>query len=1050
MPKSSLPNSAWKKAVKAAADPERAERFAELLLAGAAITEASEEQTRILCALFSGSQVLSEQLLQKPEWLALVTPENLAHPRRDQGLRNELYGLVQPCLDRQDYAGVLGHVRRFKQREMLRVAARDLARLARTEETIREISDVADACLAAVFNACWLQLTERFGRPYHQDAAEKWQPTGFAVLGLGKLGGQELNYSSDVDVMFVYDDEGGVFKGSPGKNAKPVLTDHQFFTRLAEAFIAEVRRLTPDGALFRIDLRLRPEGDTGPLVRSLAGYENYYAQWGQTWERMMLIKARGVAGSVSLAGEFLELVQTFRFPRSLTEHALGEMAAMKQRIEDEIVKSGELDRNVKLGRGGIREIEFITQTLQMLHGGKNPFLHGAQTLPMLDKLVQYKLLPEADAVALKAAYCFLRDVEHRCQMDQNRQTHIIPLEASARERLARLMDFKGWKNFEAARAAHSGRVRALYDRLLKAESANPAAMLPREFEAAESEWRKLLPNRSFRDPDKAFKLLKEFALGPGYGHISGRTTDLAWRLIPKFLSLCPARATPDVAGFNVPADQEPLLGTDKLPPHLSDPDRVLARLDTFISEYGARATLYEVWANNPSLFGLLLLLFDRSEFLAEVAIRTPDMVEELMLSGHLRRRKAAAEILKELQHGQDDPDQRMWLRRYHKSEFMRVGLRHILGLADHEQNFEELSALADACLQYALEIVLRRVRRKTPPFAIIGLGKLGGCELNYGSDLDIIFVAPSATRNLSALQKLAAQVMDLLSGATELGVAFATDARLRPDGEKGLLVNTLEAYEDYYRRRAMLWEIQSLTRLRPVAGDLAVGQKFLRLAAALTDFRPANVAAGFPFSVSPVPVAASRQSAADGVDETWRRSAETPLRLTGSKAGAVLPRTGLHCYAPDWKQSVHKMRRRVEQERTPKGKEALAFKTGAGGLMDAEFMAQALCLEHGWQEASTLRALLRAQAEGALPSEDAASLIDNYRQLRRMEAILRRWSYEGEDLLPDDPAALYRVAVRCGWRNAEEFMRALAGWRAAVREIYMKFFKPPPVGVLPP
>ena len=1022
MAQPTFPSPIWKKAVHACADPERARRRLPHLLettAGAALA-ASEEQARILCALFAGSQVLSEQLLAQPAWLARLTPENLQRARRDQELRHELHGLVQSRLGQQDYAGALAEIRRGKQSEMLRIAARDLARLSHAAEIIREISDVADACLSEVLNVCLAQLTGRLGRPFHQDAEGQWRPTAFAVIGLGKLGGQELNYSSDVDVIFVYDDEGGVFKTPPGKNVKPVLTNHQFFTRLAKSFIAEVGRLTPEGMLFRIDLRLRPEGHAGPLVRSLASYENYYAQWGQTWERMMLIKARGVAGSSSLAGEFLEMIQPFRFPRSLTEHALSEMAAMKQRIEDEVVRSGELDRNVKLGRGGIREIEFVAQTQQLLQGGRNPFLHGAQTLPMLTKLVQYKLLQEKEAAALREAYCFLRDVEHRCQMDQNRQTHTIPLDPTARERLARLMGFKGWKPFEAARAAHAKRVRALYDRLLKGEVASPAALLPREFE--EAEWKKLLPNRSFRDPEKAFKLLKEFALGPGYGHISARTTELAGRLIPKFIALCPARVAPGVAGFNVPPDQVPLLGTDQLPPRLSDPDRVLARLASFISEYGARATLYEVWANNPSLFELILLLFDRSEFLAEVAIRTPDLVEELMLSGHLRRRKSAAEILKELEHGRADADQLLWLRRYHKSEFMRIGLRHILGLADHEQNFEELSALADACLQYAFEVVLRRRKLKTPPFVIVGLGKLGGCEIDYGSDLDIVFVAPSATKNLPALQKLAIEVTELLSSNTEFGVAFRLDARLRPDGEKSLLVNTLGAYEDYYRRRALLWEIQSLTRLRPIAGDLKLGEEFLRLAAALANFAPENVALGFSLA----PFEGER--------------AGVRGRSAASKTGKIIQRTGLACYAPDWKERVHKMRLRIEKERTPAGQDALAFKTGSGGLIDAEFIAQALCLERGWQEANMLRALERAQKEGALPPEDAAKLIENFRQLRRMEAILRRWSYEGEALLPDDPAPLYRVAVRCGWRNAAEFMQALAGYRQAVREVYAKFF----------
>jgi glutamate-ammonia-ligase adenylyltransferase len=268
------------------------------------------------------------------------------------------------------------------------------------------------------------------------------------VLGLGKLGGRELNYSSDVDVIFVYSEEGNTFRQGPPVAVPPHrrrqisgtsgqgITNHQFFNRLAEAFIAEVGRMTAEGMLYRIDLRLRPEGDTGPMTRSLAGFENYYAQWGQTWERMMLIKARGVAGDQALAAEFLEMVHPFRFPRSVNASVLKEVAGMKNRIETEVVRAGELERNVKLGRGGIREIEFIVQSHQLLHAGRQPFLQDPQTLGCLEKLTQYELLPAEETKLLGEAYFFLRDIEHRLQMEANLQTHTIPANRPAQERLA--------------------------------------------------------------------------------------------------------------------------------------------------------------------------------------------------------------------------------------------------------------------------------------------------------------------------------------------------------------------------------------------------------------------------------------------------------------------------------------------------------------------------------------------------------------------------------------------------------------------------------------
>jgi glutamate-ammonia-ligase adenylyltransferase len=965
----------------------------------------SAEQARILAAVFSGSQVLTAQLQAHPDWIAdLLDNEALLHSRREQGMRREVQQWLGPALASKDYAGALKGLRLFKQRQLLRVGTRDLAKLAATPAILQEISDVADVSLSTVLQVCRRQLEERFGQPWHQDADGEWQPTEFCVVGLGKLGGQELNYSSDVDVVFVYSEEGHVFKQPPKRRTKPPevsMTSHQFFKRLAEMFVAEVLRATSEGILYRIDLRLRPEGDSGPLVRSLGSYENFYAQWGQTWERMMLIKGRKVAGDTNVAGEFMEMVQPFRYPRSLNENVLREIAGMKDRIETEVVRSGELERNVKLGRGGIREIEFIAQTLQLLNAGRLPFLQGPQTLPALEKLVQYKLLEGAEAKTLAEAYCFLRDIEHRLQMENNLQTHTIPTDAASRERLARLMGFGKLKDFEEALREHTRKVRQSYDKFLKAQRPEASSgTLPRQFKGAESQWKRLLAEHSFKDVDKSFRLITEFANGPGYGHVSMRTTDLAFQLIPKLFELC-RRNRPDEARPDQTLAR----------PLLSDPDRVLGRLDSFISAYGTRAMLFEIWATNPSLFDLLLMLFDRSEFLAEIAIRTPDLVDELVLSGRLRRSKTAEETLADLRHGLGDEDQKMWIRRYHQAEFMRLGLRDILGLADFEQNANELSALADACLQYALEVVLRRHKIKRPPLVILGLGKLGGQELTYGSDLDIIFVAESGQKQMPKLQKLAIEVMDLLSAPTEHGMAFATDARLRPDGEKGLLVNSLNAYEEYYRNRAQLWEIQSLTRIRSVAGDQKLGEKFQKMAARLGNFRPENVKENFGLVTG--------KPHAQGKDQ--------------------LSRKALAAWTPEWKQQIAHMRGRVEKERTPAGQDALAIKTGSGGLMDAEFLAQAICLEHGWQEANTLRALLRANDAGIFSEGD--KFIESYRKLQRTEGILRRWSFEGEALLPIDPAPFYRVSVRCGFVSPEAFREAISGWRKQLRTEYSHYFR---------
>jgi glutamate-ammonia-ligase adenylyltransferase len=965
----------WQKIIKASADPDRVRDFLNSAAENGSrsqLDKLTTDSACVLAALLAGSQFLSEFLLANPNLLTLFDAEQLRFPRRAEGLRREVEGLLQAMRAAGDYAGALTELRRFKQREMLRIAARDLGRLTDVVEVTRELSDVADVCLDAVRQIISQQFSGKYGRPFHRDSKGHWQPTPFCIFGLGKLGGQELNYSSDVDLLFLYGDEGEVFREAPSKKNSPraVMSSHQFFCKLAETFSLEVSRPTPDGFLYRVDSRLRPEGDAGPLARSLESCENYYAQWGQTWERMMLIKARKVTGDAALATEFLEMIQPFRFPRSVSLEILREIAATKDRIENEVVRAGELERNVKLGRGGIREIEFIVQSLQVLHAGRSPFLQISQTLPCLEKLTQYGLLPREDARQLDTGCRFLRDVEHRLQMENNLQTHTIPEDRLAQLRLAHLMNFDSLEKFREALQAHGRNIRRIYESLFKNEAQPATASLP-NFENADDEWHSLLARHSFRESHAARELFREFAEGPGYLHVSPRTTELARQLILKFLSLCP------------PSGPKPGLQAAPLPGRvLSDPDRVLARLVSFIAAYGSRATLFELWNNNPKYFELLLLLFDRSEFLAAAAIRAPDLIDDLIASGRLQRRKTAAGILQELRLGLSDADQFLWLRRYHETELMRLALRDIPGDVSIEQTPAEFSALAEACLQYALEVVLRQNKIKSPPLAIIGLGKLGGGEITYGSDLDLFFVAGSREKNLPRLQKLAAEVMDLLSRRTEQGIVFHTDARLRPDGEKGQLVQTFDVCEEYYRRRAQLWEIQALTRARFIAGSAVIGETFEKFVAQLTDFSSGSSSKRFP----------------------------------------------------DWKKQIHKMRLRVEKERTPAGQDALAIKTGKGGLIDAEFIAQVLCLENGWHEPNTLRALERGRESKTLPQ--AEKLIANYRRLRRVEAILRRWSDEGETVLPEDAPAFYRVSVRCGFDSPEAFRAALAKWRRAIREVY--------------
>lgn len=972
-----MPAPDWSGLAAASLAPDRVrhllEEWRRLPSVGAWLGTVRPAAARALVEVLGASEHLTGLLRRHPGWLALCfSREALAGPRPRDLLRREIGTMLDAALAEADHARALRELRLLRQREHVRIAARDLSRLATLEETTRQLSDVADLCLAGALRVVRARIASMHGEPYEETGDGGWRPTLFCVLGLGKLGGQELNYSSDVDLMLVYGDEGRVFRNPPvpGRPAPSGgMANHQFFRRLAEALVAEVSATTPEGQLFRVDLRLRPEGSAGPLARSLDGHENYYAQWGQTWERLMLIKARPVAGDRALAAEFLEMVQPFRFPRTLAERLVEEIAAAKRRLEDE-KSEGDARRDVKRGRGGIREVEFVVQSLQLLNGGRLPFLQDTGTLPSLEKLAEYDLLSREEARVLADAYRFWRDVEHRLQAEHYRQTHAIPDSPAGLGRIARLMGCRTPAEFLAQRDAHADAVRAVYDKFL-GNRGGPAAGtgLPGDFDSDAAGWLALLAAHWFEDPARAARRVRELLQGPGWSHQSARTGTLAGGVLVHLLSLCPGSRFPRPPGSRVRGV-------------LSDPDRVLNCVDRYVEAYGSRTPLYEAWAGQPQYFELLAWLFDRSEALGEVAIRSPDLVEELMLSGRLRRTTTAAEAVADLRHGSGDSDQTLWIRRYQQAELLRIGLRLILGYADAPESGAELTALADGCVAYALEVVQRRHHLAEAPFAVMALGSHGGGELCHGSDLDLVLVAPDDAPDLPGLKPLAAEFLQLLTTRTDLGRAYEVDTRLRPDGEEGLLVNTAGAHAEYHRRRAQLWEIQALTRRRFVAGNPVARDAFESAAAAVTDFSRGN--------------------------------------------------PGVAAWTPDWREAVGRMRDRIVRERTAAGLDAVSFKTGAGGLVAAQFRAQEWCLANGWHEPNTRQALARGVGRRKAGAKAGKALLAGYDELRRVEAILRCWSGAADDVLPVQAPALGRVAVRCGFGDAEALLAALAAARKAI------------------
>src|SRR6266516_324173 len=460
-----------------------------------------------LVHLLAVSSICAARLRRNPETLLwLHQPEVCLASRGYAEMLNELRSLAGDSISAENF----GALRFWKGREMTRVALRELANVAPLEETTAELSQVAEICIRGVFEHWNAEFRKRYGSPNAE----------FAILALGKLGGGELNHSSDVDLLFLYDDEGQL---------SPHLSYHEFFNRLAKKILETFSIPHPAGSLFRIDLRLRPEGSAGPLARSLESMENYYAGFGETWERLALIKARGIGGSRELAYEFLRQHQPFIYPKSPTPDLLDEIARIKRRIERDVVGADNLERDVKLGTGGIREIEFVAQALQLIHGAHHPFLQESSTFKALRGLRQLDLLPREEVLTLDKAYRFLRRVEHRLQIEAEQQTHTVPREPEALRQLALSLRFSSEQEFTAVLRQHMRAVRSIFQRIISEMPAEPAK----------------INLRIFSNQKRAAKALADLAQGPASFHIAPRTRQIFRKLRPVLLEWLAKAADPD-------------------------------------------------------------------------------------------------------------------------------------------------------------------------------------------------------------------------------------------------------------------------------------------------------------------------------------------------------------------------------------------------------------------------------------------------------------------------------------------------------------------------
>jgi glutamate-ammonia-ligase adenylyltransferase len=861
-----------------------------------------------LLHLISISSVCAARLALHPNILLWLADPNISEAPRGPGA---MLVDLQRSAEGSAFAGNFQALRFWKGREMTRIALREVSGSASLEETTLELSQVAEICLREVHTYWDCELRSRRGGP----------DTPFAILGLGKLGGRELNHSSDIDVIFVYGEEGQV---------SPNLTYHEWFNQLGAKIIETFAAHDPAGALFRIDLRLRPEGTAGPLARSIDSMENYYAGFGETWERLALIKARGIAGSRELAYEFLRQHQPFIFPKSPTRDVLEEIGSIKRRIERDIVGHENIERDVKLGAGGIREIEFVVQALQLLHGARNAFLQETSTLKALPVLADLELLPREEARVLEGAYRFLRGVEHRLQIEAEQQTHTVPENPDDLRLLAASLGFPSAKAFNATLRQHMQQVRKIFRRVISEPAGAPEG-------ASES-------LRIFRDEKTAAKSLADLAKAPGGFHVAPRTRQVLRNLRPLLFRWLERAA---------------------------DPDTALNQFVRFVEAYGLRSMLFELLVVNPKLLELLVKTLDASRHAGDLLIRRPQLLEEITRPGMLDRPVDLAGHLARLEGVEAEVGSLDLLRAYRQTQLLRIFLRDILGLASLPGIFAEHSALAEACL-----VFVNRLRGSASDLTVIALGKFGGREIGYGTDLDVLFVGEDV--------RAAQQLMVTMSQPSAEGSIWTLDARLRPDGEKGILSCSLPAYEAYYQTRAQLWEAQALTRSRPIAGPLQEG--FMDLAR-----------------------------------RVWRAA--------GQRA--------------DLFAQIDAMLRRIQRDRSSSSDE-LDFKTGKGGIIEAEFLVQALQMRAGIWNPQMIGALDQLAGAGIIETSDSEGLRKDYEYLRSIESILRRWENKSVSVLPADKIGQERLAARAGADSLDAFAQSYREARTRIHAISSRYLKQEP------
>ena len=712
-------------------------------------------------------------------------------------------------------------LRQLRQQVMLRVLLRDLSGRAPLAEVMASMSDLAELSLAYALEYLGPWLEAQHGTPTAEGRRQE-----LLVVGMGKLGGRELNVSSDIDLIFVYPEEGdtALSAGAPSSGSAPRrLSNHEYFIRLGRRLINALADITEDGQVFRVDMRLRPNGDSGPLVCSFDALENYFIAEGREWERYAWIKARVVAasgeanafagsGATAKANELARalgaVVRPFVFRKYLDFGAFAAMRSLHAQIRAEVARR-DLVGHVKLGPGGIREIEFIAQAFQLIRGGRDADLQARPTLEVL-ALLQKKGLLSTEAVAeLHAAYDFLRRVEHRLQYLDDAQTHDLPTGGEDQALVAAAMGFDDYAEFMRRLDAHRERVSRHFDDVFAAPAQDEhacASLWNGKLDAHAAEGR--LRTLGFADAGDALARLAAARASPRYAQLPETSRERYDALLPRVIELAAMAGAPEAA---------------------------LARTLDLLEAISRRSSYLALLYEYPQALEKVVQLLSASGWAAAYVTRHPLLLDELLDARTLYAapdwKEFAAYLRALLARHEGDAERQMdVLREAHHAQVFRLLAQDLAGQLTVEVLADHLSALADLMLTITLELCwaqLQNRHRDAPRFAVIAYGKLGGKELGYASDLDIIFLYQDDDARAPQLYaRLAQRLNSWLTSTTASGVLFETDLRLRPNGEGGLMVSSVEAFREYQEKDAWVWEHQALTRARYCAGDAAVGAAF--------------------------------------------------------------------------------------------------------------------------------------------------------------------------------------------------------------------------------